>query len=560
MLMVKIGTSAALLGIASLGFANTLGVPGRDYVANEILVKYRPGRSGTISRLGLPGRVVETIPQLNVARVRLHPGMTVERAVRSVNRGGQFEYAEPNYKKELIQVRPNDPRYSEQYFLPKIAMEQAWARVLGSATVKVAVVDTGTNLEHEDLKPVIAPGGRDFSDNDNDPNDYQGHGSHVSGIAGAATNNALGVAGVGYGVRILPLKIFPNATNAVSAAALVYAADQGCKVISMSYGSYGRGATEEAAVNYAWSKGVVLVGGAANDNITNEFYPGAFPNVIAVGSTQQEDRKSDFSNWGQWVDVAAPGSNIMSTYFGSTTAYQYSSGTSMATPVVAGAAAILFSWSPTASNADVRRALEISTDPVVGINPGTGRPWFANGRINVNRALDSLRPPIAFEDTPDWVTVFTNGTAEGTAPLGFVDGTTFAPSLSASDNSKFTIGSVNVKGVGQIASMAARVPLLEPGDTIVGGNVRLQGTTTSLNTTSVIVYMLNFETNRYDRIGTTVLNGNDQLVPLPKNFGAYVDSQNRATVVVRSILPSRLARSPYAAHFDLLTIEGSSVQ
>ncbi len=560
MFTLKIGASALLLGIACVGFASEFGIPGRDYVANEILVKYRPGRSGTISRLALPGRVVETIPSLNVARVRLLPGMSVDRAIRSVNRGGQFEYAEPNFKKQLIQIRPNDPRYAEQYFLPKIAMEQAWARVLGSATVKVAVVDTGVNLEHEDLKPVIAAGGRDFSDNDNDASDYQGHGSHCAGIAGAATNNGLGVAGVGYGIRILPLKIFPNATDSVSAAALVYAADQGCRVISMSYGSYGKSATEEAAVNYAWSKGVVLVGGAANDNITNMFYPGAFPNVIAVGSTQQQDRKSDFSNWGQWVDVAAPGSNIMSTYFGSPTAYQFSSGTSMATPVVAGAAAILASWSPTSTNADIRRALEISTDSVVGINPGTGQPWFANGRINVDRALDSLRPPIAFEDVPDWVTVFTNGSAEGTAPGGFVSGATFASALADSDNSKFTVGSVSVKGIGQIASMAARVPLLEPGSTIVSGNIRLQGSTTSLNTTSVIVYMLNHETNRYDRIGSTVLNGNEQLIALPKNFGAYVDTQNRATVVVRSILPSRLARSPYAAHFDLLKIEGASVQ
>ncbi len=558
--MKRIATSFVLLAsVVGVSSANALGVPGRDYVANEILVKYRAGRSGTISRIALPGRVVETIPQINVARVRLLPGMTVERAIKAINRSGSFQYAEPNYKYKPFQRNPNDTRLAEQYAIPRVELPLAWARTLGSATVRVAVIDSGINKTHEDLTSIIAPGERDFSDNDNDATDLDGHGTHCAGIAGAATNNGLGVAGAGWGVRILPLKIFPNSFANVSAAAIIYAADQGCKVISMSFGGPFPSQVAEDAVNYAWGKGSLLVAAAGNDAQDGENFPAAYDRVLAVGSTNDQDRKSGFSTHGQWVDVGAPGSSILSTYVGGTAAYEFSDGTSMACPLVAGSAGLLFSFSPTSTNADVRRALETSTDPVVGNNPATGQPWFANGRINVNKALDALRPPIAFEDVPDNVAVFVNGTAEGTAPSGFVDGTTFAPSLGAADGSVFTVGSVNVKGVGQVASVQARIPLLEPASTVIGGNIRITGTTTSLNTTTVLVYLRNHSTNRLDRIGSTVLNGTTQLVALPTDMSPYADSLNNVTVIVRSILPQRIARSPYGASFDEIVLEGAAV-
>lgn len=558
--MKRIATSFVLLAsVVGVSSANVLGVPGRDYVANEILVKYRPGRSGTIGRLALPGRVVETIPQLNVARVRLLPGMSVDRAIRAINRSGSFQYAEPNFKHKTFQLNPNDPRYAEQYGLPRVDLPLAWSRVLGSATVRVAIIDTGINKEHEDLKDIIAPGERDFSDNDNDSSDLDGHGTHVAGIAGAATNNALGVAGAGWGIRILPLKIFPNATSNVSAAAITYAADQGCKVISMSYGSGFPSRVEEDAVIYAWNRGALPIAAAGNDGQDQPNYPAGYDRVMAVGNTNEQDRKSGSSTHGNWVSVGAPGSGILSTYVGGTAAYANLSGTSMACPLVAGVAGLLFSYSPTSTNADVRRALENSTDPVVGNNPATGQPWFANGRINANRALDSLRPPIGFENGPDNVTVFMNGVAEGIAPTGFVDGTTFAPSVGAADGSAFTVGSVSVRGVGQIASAQFRIPLLEPASTVIGGNIRLTGFTSSLNTTTVLVYLRNHTTNRLDRIGSTVLNGTTQFVAIPTDMTSYADSLNNVTVVIRSILPQRIARSPYAASFDEVVIEGAAV-
>lgn len=559
-IMKRIATSFVLLAsVVGASSANVLGVPGRDYVANEILVKYRAGRSSTISRLGLPGRVVGTIPQLNVARVRLLPGMTVERAIRSINRSGNFAYAEPNYKDSLFQRNPNDTRYSEQYHLPRVELPMAWARTLGSATVKVAIIDTGINKTHEDLTSIIAPGERDFSDNDNDTTDIDGHGTHCAGIAGAATNNALGVAGAGWGIRILPLKIFPNSFANVSAAAIVYAADQGCKVISMSFGGPFDSQVRQDAINYAWNRGSLMLAAAGNDGMDGQNYPAANERVIAVGATNAQDRKTGFSTHGNWVDIAAPGSGILATYVGGNAAYEFLDGTSMSCPLAAGVAALLFSFSPTSTNADVRRALETSTDPVVGNNPATGQPWFAHGRINANRALDTLRPPIAFEDAPDRVAVFVNGTAEGTAPSGFVDGTTFAPSVAAADGSAFTVGSVGVKGVGQVSSVQARIPLLEPASTVIGGNIRITGTTTSLNTTTVLVYLRNHSTNRLDRIGSTVLNGSTQLVALPTDMSPYADSLNNVTVIVRSILPQRIARSPYGASFDEIVLEGAAV-
>lgn len=223
--------------------------------------------------------------------------------------------------------------------------------------------------------------GYDFVDGDRNPNDANGHGTHCAGIAAASTNNGIGIAGTApnasiYAVRVLDAS-GSGSLNDV-ADGVVHAADNGAKVISLSLGSTGASSTLEDAVNYAWDKGSVVVAAAGNAGNTVKNYPAAYSNAIAVASTDRNDRKSSFSTYGSWVDVAAPGSDIYSTY--PTNTYSSLSGTSMATPHVAGVAGLLASQGK--SNSSIRSAIQDSADKI----SGTGNYWI-HGRVNANNAV-----------------------------------------------------------------------------------------------------------------------------------------------------------------------------
>jgi subtilisin family serine protease len=289
----------------------------------------------------------------------------------------------------------------------------------GSSAVTIAIIDTGTDLSHPDLAPKIwfKPGeilgngldddangyvddwqGWDFVNDDNDPMDDHGHGTHVSGIAAAASNNGTGIAGVSWGAQIMPLKVLASSgqgTESDVAAAVVYAADNGARVINLSLGGSCPLPAIEAAINYAYSEGAVIVAAAGNTGAAGVLCPAAYAGAIAVAATDANNNRAGFSNYGSAVDMAAPGVGIYSTYWSSQagSTYGFLSGTSMAAPHVAGVAALLASLPQFDTPDKIRLALEST---VLDLGPVCRDIYYGEGLVQAFAALQfdpSTVPP-----------------------------------------------------------------------------------------------------------------------------------------------------------------------
>ncbi|MNS41106.1 Thermophilic serine proteinase precursor [compost metagenome] len=300
---------------------------------------------------------------------------------------------------------PNDPRFSSQWAFGPIAAVSAWGAALTAAStpVTIAILDTGIDQDHEDIDPTHTQDdqrGRLWRDQDftgsGTVDDRYGHGTHVAGIAAAATNNGVGIAGIVSNARLINAKVIGDngvGYDSAIAAGIRWAADQGAQIINMSFGQTTDSTLVREAVAYAAGKGVLMVAAAGNEGKSVLRYPAAYPAVIAVGATTQPvigrpERRADFSNFGlSWVDIAAPGEGILSTlpnHDNTIKVKQYGTmnGTSMATPMVAGGAAML--WTANGGDAArVRARLEGKSDTTVG---GSGTDW-AHGRLNLDRAL-----------------------------------------------------------------------------------------------------------------------------------------------------------------------------
>ncbi len=290
-----------------------------------------------------------------------------------------------------VQQMTNDPKLSSQYSITKMSVTGAWDATRGDNVV-IGILDTGADFTHPDLNGKFVSSGRDFVNNDSDATDDHGHGTHVSGIAAAATNNGVGIAGVGYNAKILPVKVLDSSgSGSYSAIAngITWATDNGAKVINMSLGGPYSSQVLEDATNYAWNHGVVIIAAAGNSNTSSPSYPAMSAHVIGVGATDENDQRASFSNYGQNADIAAPGNNILSTVMGGQ--YQSWSGTSMASPNAAGVAALVAAAHPTWTNSQIRSALETTTD---NTNAGASIP-LGYGRINAARAVGSAssQPP-----------------------------------------------------------------------------------------------------------------------------------------------------------------------
>lgn len=371
-------------------------------VSDEILIKYRSGTKESekenIHRTQALSKV-EELKQLQIQKIRV-PAHARARVLEALNKNPFVEFAEPNYLAEGTLI-PNDPLYTNQYGPQKIQAPQAWDITTGNSSIIIAVVDTGVDMNHPDLQgKVIA--GYDFANGDADPTDDQGHGTHVAGIIGAIGNNNIGVAGVIWQNKILAVKVL-NSTNTGSYSAIangiIYAADNGAKIINLSLGGTADGITLKNAINYATNKGVIVVAAAGNNGTNTPFYPAYYENVIAVGATDSTDKLWSNSNYGSWVDVVAPGSSIRSTYWTATSGSIYASmtGTSMAAPHVSGVTGLLLSHDITRTPTTIRALIEQSTDDI-GV---TGKDTcFANGRINAYKAVTKVSSTLNFGPTP----------------------------------------------------------------------------------------------------------------------------------------------------------------
>lgn len=374
--------------LLAFGFALSLAGQawGQEYVPGEVLVRFRPESrlAETVLPIAFQAQVQQRLEGIDVFRLKLRPGKSVNSAVNEIRRHPMVEFVEPNYRVQAFQA-PNDPNFPSQWNLARINAVPGWSLSMGSAEVIIAVLDTGVTLNHPDLIQKLVPG-YNFIRNNNNPTDDNGHGTHVAGIAAAATNNGVGIAGVGYQTRIMPVKVLDaggGGSTSDVAAGINFAINNGAKVISMSLGGSSGSSTMQSAVNLAWNNDVVLVGAAGNGGSAAKTFPSAYDNVIAVGATDPNDQRADFSNYGFWVDVAAPGSSITST--SREGGYKLMSGTSMAAPHVAGLAALLWAHLGLGSDASlIRSRIETNVLPVGS--------WVAKGRIDAERALFNFGP------------------------------------------------------------------------------------------------------------------------------------------------------------------------
>ncbi len=431
-----------------------------DYLPGVVVVKFRSAADATrmqkaVGEQKFPMPTIDAaLRDVNVQRIsRAFPEEPIEGSNGGVNLGRIYkvefdpfvdaaqvanrlaadpavEYAEPLYIYQTTHV-PNDPRFGDQQFLQVIRAAQAWDVLRGDSTVIVGIVDTGVDLDHEDLRASIwyndlelngvdgvDDDGNGYVDDfqgwdfigasfnnvrpDNDPRPYSGsfHGTHVAGLAAAVTDNGVGISSIGYGIRIMVTKHgedqdSPSLGNTF--AGVKYMADNGADVINMSWGGGSYSEYARDILDFAYNKGVVLVTSAGNNDGDTIYsppqtppvpYPSGYPTVFSVANTQNDDRFSSGSLWGPWVDVCAPGTQLLSTV--KNNFYGYATGTSMSSPLVAGLAALVKQQHPDWTPDQIMSQIRYTADDILSV--GQNRRYaeaggIGSGRVNAYRAL-----------------------------------------------------------------------------------------------------------------------------------------------------------------------------
>ena len=340
-----------------------------------------------------------------------------------------IEWAEPKYVYPVEYI-PNDPFYSTQYALQKIKAADAWNISTGDTSIVIAIIDTGVDWDHPDLAANIwrnwdeIPGngmdddGNGFVDDirgwdfgglngtpDNDPmEDRPDHGTHVAGDASAVTDNSIGISSIGFRSKIMPVKTIRDDLRSPSGTpfvvygyeGIVYAVNNGAQVINCSWGGGGYSLLGQEVINYAIANGSLVVAAAGNNNSSDPFYPASYKNVLSVAATDEGDMKTSFSNYGAGVDISAPGINIYSTWQNDT--YRFGLGTSFASPIAAGLAALVKARFPLYNANQIAEQIRTNCDDINSINPdfinqlGRGRLDAFKSLANVNsksvRAID----------------------------------------------------------------------------------------------------------------------------------------------------------------------------
>ena len=297
-------------------------------------------------------------------------------------------FVEPNWE-YVAHLVPNDPYWSKQWSLRKIGVDWAWNTTVSSRNVLVAVVDTGVDYIHSDLADNYSPLGYDWINDDDDPMDDEGHGTKCAGVIAAVLNNSLGIAGVAN-VSIMAeksLNAFGIGYCDQLANGIIHAVDQGADIISISWGSYYYSTLVHEAVKYAYSKGALIIASAGNDHKSGICYPAGYEEVVAVSASGKDDTLASFSNFGRWIEVAAPGVNIYST--APNNSYTYQSGTSMAAPHVAGVAALIWGKFPNKTRDWIRMQLRLTSKD---LGEAGFDIKFGYGRVDAKKAVEQNPP------------------------------------------------------------------------------------------------------------------------------------------------------------------------
>jgi subtilisin family serine protease len=447
-----------------------------EFVAGELLVGFRPGSRGAQAdavRNGLGAAKLKAWSEIDAEHWHLPPGIGVAQAIRALSANPNVLYAEPNYLLQAAEV-PNDPLRGDTWGMHNLGQSggtpdadidalEAWNVRTDASSVVVGVIDTGIDYTHPDLAANIwtnagetgldAQGrnkatngidddgngyvddvhGWDFVNNDNDPIDDNHHGTHVAGTIGAVGNNGFGVAGVAWAVQLMPLK-FLNAAGSgytdAAVSAMLYAAKfvdaSGRKKVRITSNSWIGAQKSKTLENAISSSGALVVAAAGNSGNSTVLYPAGYtqPNIVSVAATDRNDTLASFSNFGPWVNLAAPGVDILSTTLDHD--YESLSGTSMATPHVSGVAALLMEQYPNDSIASIKARILSNVD----VLPALAGKVTTSGRLNARKALGAAEfasdtiAPAAISDLASSSADLTSVTLTWTAPGD--DGTTGA--------------------------------------------------------------------------------------------------------------------------------------
>ena len=409
-----------LLGFAPLAVTTTPAEgdsPELEYKPGEILVKFhtdvRSADAGAL-RQDVQGAFMRTLYASPVELWQV-PAGAEQAAVDQLNADPRVEIAELNVRYQALGA-PNDPRFSSQWAHDIMNSEDAWEYTTGSAGVVIAVLDSGIDSSHPDLSGKVVAGW-DFVDDDSTPNDQNGHGTHVAGIAAASTNNGIGVAGMSWQAQVMPVRVLDNTGSGYNSDILdgiTWAASHGADIINLSLGGTTYSSIMQTAVNSAHSGGSLVVAAMGNCRVmvgscpsTNPtMYPAAYNNVMAVAATDPADHYTSYSQYGAHCDVAAPGgemtayhdpNGILSTMptspvfltvnYGYSTGYDQLQGTSQAAPYVSGLAALVWALAPTLSNDQVQSLIEQAAED---LGPTGWDPNYGYGRIDALAALKLL--------------------------------------------------------------------------------------------------------------------------------------------------------------------------
>lgn len=415
-------------------------------------------------------------------------GISLEKAISKLLLSNILVYAEPHFVPK-INYSPNDPlaNPTNQYHLLNINAFNAWDVNKGDSSIVIGITDTGNDFTHPDLFNNVKRNYADVNDGiDNDGDgfidNYMGwdlgendkdaswnanaHGVHVSGLAAASADNNLGGAGTGFNCKFLPVKI-ADASGALTQAyeGIKYAADHGCQIINCSWGGGGSSQFGQDIIDYATiNKNCLVVCAAGNNGVDGDFYPAAYNYVLSIANTSQNDVKFSNSNYGYMVDVCAPGDNVNSTWPGSF--YITTSGTSMSSPIVAGAAGIVKNHFPTYNGLQVGERLKVTADNIYAANP-----LFINklgtGRINLYRALTDPASPSV---------VMTSKTVSDHNDMSFINGDTLfiagtfinyldptsALNVTVTPLSAYAVSIDNTTSLGVINTLASTTNSLDP--------------------------------------------------------------------------------------------------
>ncbi|MGD8543639.1 MAG: S8 family serine peptidase [Candidatus Bathyarchaeota archaeon] len=383
----------------------------------EMVIGINNAQSDSYARLGElitrnGGEIVNTVSMKNEieASVADIPLVAVSDFLEAVKAADLSRYIEPNLKFQATFI-PNDPYWMMQWGPEKIEADYAWNTTIGDSSVLVAVIDTGIDWNHPDLVANYVALGYDWVNNDTDPMDDYGHGTHCAGIIAAELNNSVGIAGVAQ-VKVMAekgLNAWGWGSEDDLANAIIHAVDAGADILSNSWGGYGESSLIHEAVEYAYDNGVLVIASAGNSASDVKLYPAAYDEVIAVTATDESDYPAYFTNFGSWVEVAAPGVDIFSTVWDDL--YDYKSGTSMAAPHVAGVAALVLSQFPNVTRDWVRQWLRYTADDLG--DPGFD-VYYGYGRINARRAIEAAPPEhdlvITNLNTPPYLEPNSSGT------------------------------------------------------------------------------------------------------------------------------------------------------